>query len=90
MAKIKFTTALKRFFNDLDEVEVSSPTVGSAIEEAESRFPGISDYLLDERGTVRQHINIFVRGELIKDRESLSDALKEEDEIIIFQALSGG
>ena len=36
------------------------------------------------------HMNIFVKGELIEDRETLKDCLGSDDEILIFQALSGG
>ncbi len=90
MAKIKFTAALKRFFPDLTELDISGGTVAEVIQATEVKYPGISDYLLDERGAIRQHMNIFVRGELIEDRETLQDALKENDEIVIFQALSGG
>ena len=90
MAKIKFTAALKRFFPDLTELEISGETVAEVINATEIKYPGIKDYLLDERGTIRQHMNIFVRGELIEDRETLQDALAEHDEIVIFQALSGG
>ena len=90
MAKIKFTAALKRFFPDLKELDISGETVAEVIQATEMQYPGIKEYLLDERGAVRQHMNIFVRGELIEDRETLQDALKENDEIVIFQALSGG
>jgi len=90
MAKIKFTAALKRFFPDLEEMNVSGNTVGEVIQKAEAKYPGICDYLLDERGAVRRHMNIFVRGELIEDRENLTDRLEVNDEILIFQALSGG
>ena len=90
MAKIKFTAALKRFFPDLKEIEVSGTTVAEVLEKTELKYPGISEYLLDERGAVRQHMNIFVRGELIADRNNLQDRLEESDEIVIFQALSGG
>lgn len=90
MAKIKFTAALKRFFPDLKELDISGRTVAEVIQATEVKYPGISSYLLDERGAVRQHMNIFVRGELIEDRETLQDTLSENDEIVIFQALSGG
>ena len=90
MAKIKFTAALKRFFPDLQELDISGGTVAEVLAATEAKYPGISDYLLDERGAVRQHMNIFVRGELIEDRDTLQDVLAENDEIVIFQALSGG
>ena len=90
MAKIRFTSALKRFFPDLQELDISGETVAEVINATEIKYPGIKDYLLDERGAIRQHMNIFVRGELIEDRETLQDTLAEHDEIVIFQALSGG
>lgn len=90
MAKIKFTAALKRFFPDLEEIEVNGNTVREVLQQTEIKYPGISEYLLDERGAVRKHMNIFVKGELIEDRQTLQDKLGEEDEILIFQALSGG
>jgi len=90
MAKIRFTAALKRFFPDLEELDISGGTVAEVIQATEVKYPGISDYLLDERGAVRQHMNIFVRGELIEDRTTLLDKLQENDEVVIFQALSGG
>ncbi len=90
MAKIKFTAALKRFFPDLEEMKVSGNTVAEVIQKVEVKHPGISDYLLDEKGAIRKHLNIFVRGELIEDRQTLKDRLEQEDEILIFQALSGG
>ena len=90
MAKIKFTAALKRFFPDLKELDISGGTVAEVIQATEVQYPGIKGYVIDERGAVRQHMNIFVRGELIEDRETLQDVLAENDEIVIFQALSGG
>lgn len=90
MAKIKFTAALQRFFPDLQELEISGSTVAEALQEIEAKYPGIKSYILDERGAVRQHMNIFVKGELIEDGVTLQDKVSEQDEIIIFQALSGG
>jgi molybdopterin converting factor small subunit len=90
MAKVRFTPALKRFFPDLEEVNVNAPTLALAFQEVEHRFPGINDYIFNERGEVRQHMNIFIGDELIKDRIKLSDKIEAGEEILVFQALSGG
>jgi len=91
MPTISFTSALKRFFPDLEEeVKLPGHKVSEVLSNLEKKYPGISDYLIDEEGRLRKHINIFVDGQLIQDRQSLSDALKENDEVLIFQALSGG
>ena len=47
-------------------------------------------YVLDDQGTLRRHMNIFVNGEPIADRTSLSDPVSDQDEVFVMQALSGG
>lgn len=90
MPSIRFTSALNRFFPTLKEQQVAARTVGEALEALEQAYPGLKDYLLDEQGRLRKHVNIFVQGELIADRATLADRLAEGDEVLIFQALSGG
>lgn len=90
MPSIRFTSALNRFFPTLKEQQVAARTVGEALEALEQAYPGLKDYLLDEQGRLRKHVNIFVQGELIADRATLGDRLAEGDEVLIFQALSGG
>jgi molybdopterin converting factor small subunit len=90
MAKIKFTSALKPFFPSLTDLELEGNTIRELLNQVEGRFPGISNYLIDETGNLRKHVNIFVQGDLIKDRVALSDSVKNTDELLIFQALSGG
>jgi len=90
MAKIKFTSALKRFFPSLTEIEIEGDTVGQVLNNIEKMHPGISSYLVDDHGHLRKHLNIFVRGDLIKDRNTLNDKVNNNDELLIFQALSGG
>ncbi len=90
MAKVRFTSALKRFFPTLTEGPVQGHTVREALENIERTYPGILNYLVDENGELRKHVNIFLRGELIQDRTTLNDLVSPEDELLIFQALSGG
>ena len=90
MAKVKFTSALKRFFPSLTELEIQGSTVKETLLNVEKRYPGILNYLIEENGQLRKHVNIFIKGELIQDRVTLNDAVNTQDELIIFQALSGG
>ena len=90
MARVKFTSALNRFFPDLTEMEVTGDSVNSILEGVGEKVPGLSDYLLEEDGSLRKHVNIFIKNELIRDRKKLSDQVDDQDEILIYQALSGG
>ncbi|MEM6628922.1 MAG: MoaD/ThiS family protein [Bacteroidota bacterium] len=90
MAKVTFTSALKRFFPGLKSIEVTGSTVSEVVQTLEKEYPGLTDYILDEGGSLRQHVNIFVGEELIQDKETLQDQVSPNDEIYILQALSGG
>ena len=90
MAHIKFTPNLKRFFPDLTEIEVDAKTVSDVITQVDNRWRGLADYIVDEQGALRKHVNIFVGDELIHDKKNLSDAVNADTKIYIMQALSGG
>ncbi len=90
MIKVKFTSALKQFFPDLRAQEFEGSSVKEIIASIEAIYPGMQNYLLEEDGSLRKHVNIFVRDEMMTDRDTLSDTLAEGDEVLIFQALSGG
>ncbi len=90
MAKVKFTTALNSFFPDLKDIEVNGSNVHEVLSNVEMQFPGISNYLREENGELRKHVNVFVQGKLIKDRQGLSDKVNGDHKILVIQALSGG
>ncbi len=90
MAKIKFTSALTRFFPNLTEMEIQGSTVKEALLNVEKNCPGILNYLIEDNGQLRKHVNIFLGDELIKDRQTLKDEVSSKDELLVFQALSGG
>lgn len=90
MATIHFTPALKRFEPGLQPVEVEGDTVAQAMTNLAKIFPGLIDYVLEENGALRKHVNIFVNETFIRDRRNLTDKLKANDKMYIIQALSGG
>ncbi|MEM9328303.1 MAG: MoaD/ThiS family protein [Bacteroidota bacterium] len=90
MATVKFTSALGRFFPGLSEMQVSGGTIKEVITKVASEVPGIDGYLLEEDGSLRKHVNIFIKEDLIQDRQALSDPVRQSDEVLIYQALSGG
>jgi sulfur-carrier protein len=87
---VKFTYALKRFFPKLKDTPAKGDSLQDIFREIESNYPGLSSYVLDERGSLRRHVNIFIDGKMIHDRDKLSDTLSSGSEIYIMQALSGG
>ena len=48
--KVRIPTPLRKLTNNEEVVEVNATTIGDAITELQSRFPGIKERLLDENG----------------------------------------
>ncbi len=69
---------------------VTGETVGAALQEVFGDQPKLRGYVLDDQGSLRQHVQIYVRDRPIADRTRQSDAVAVNDEIYVLQALSGG
>jgi len=52
--------------------------------------PGARDRVLDERGQVRPHVNVFVGADNVRDTGGLSTRLAEGAELHVIAAVSGG
>lgn len=52
--------------------------------------PAVRSYLLEDDGSVRKHVVIFIDGKPARDRQRLSDRVGTDSEVFVFQALSGG
>lgn len=50
----------------------------------------VRHYVLDDQGSVRRHVTVFVGGSTVSDRVGLTDPVGGGGEIHVMQALSGG
>ena len=89
-AKVRIPTPLRKLTNDEELVEVNGATIGEAINELQTRYPGIKERLLDESGAVRRFVNVYVNEEDIRFLENQQTKLKDGDEISIIPAIAGG
>jgi len=89
MSIVKFTQNLQRH-TAAPACEVNGGTVREALEQVFGQHPRLRGYVLDDQGRLRQHVVIFIDGEMIEDRQGLSDSINASSELFVIQALSGG
>lgn len=89
MARVVFTANLQRHV-PCPPVTVTAATVSEALDKVFADNPRLRGYVVDEHGALRKHMAVFVDGELVDDRERLSDPVGPDGEIYVMQALSGG
>ena len=88
--KVRIPTPLRKLTNNEELVEVEASNVGEAINELQSRYPGIQERLVDESGEIRRFVNVYVNEEDIRFLQNKETALKDNDEISIIPAIAGG
>ncbi len=68
------------------ELQVHGDTLLRAIEDLDRRVPGIRPRLLDAGPSIREHLNLFVDGELA----ALDTPLTDGAVVLVVPAVSGG
>jgi molybdopterin synthase sulfur carrier subunit len=88
--KIRIPTPLRKLTNNEELIEVNAATIGDAITELQTRYPGIKERLIDDNGEVRRFVNVYVNEEDIRFLQNQQTPLKEGDEVSIIPAIAGG
>jgi molybdopterin synthase sulfur carrier subunit len=89
MARVQFTPQLERFLS-VPAREAEGDTVRAVLTRVFEENPRLRGYVFDDQGHLRQHVAVFVDGELVKDRVELATQVGPDSEIFVMQALSGG
>jgi sulfur-carrier protein len=66
--------------------EIAGTTVGEVLVALEREHPPIAGWVLDERGRIREHVNVFVNG--IHGEEGTPVA--GDDRVQVLPAITGG
>ena len=85
MPVVRLRGPLKRLAGDSPEHLVDGATVVDLLRELERRHPATGGWILDERGLIRRHINVFVNGEPGGEETAVAG----EDKVDVLPAISG-
>jgi molybdopterin converting factor small subunit len=86
MAVVHLRSPLKQQVGNRAEHPVEGATVMELMQGLEAANPAIAGWILDERGQIRRHINVFVNGE----RGDAQTAVGADDRVDVLPAISGG
>ena len=89
MPRVVFTPNLQRHVS-VPPTTADGATVREVLDAVFRGNAAARGYVLDELGALRKHMNVFVNGQMIRDRKNLSDPVPPDGEVYVMQALSGG
>jgi sulfur-carrier protein len=85
MALVRLRGPLKSLAGSA-ELPVEGATVAELLRALEGAQPALQGWILDERGRIRRHINVFVNGE----KGGEDTAIGTDDRVDVLPAISGG
>ena len=86
MAVVCVRGPLRKLAGGRAEHELGGATVVELLRALELCHPGMGGWILDERGLIRRHINVFVNGE----RGGEATAVRSGDRVEVLPAITGG
>jgi len=88
MASLTLPQTLAPFCEGERHVSAEGATVRSALESAFVRHPMLRSQLVDEAGSLRPHLHLFLNEEDV--RNALDTPLTAGDRLLVLRATSGG
>ena len=70
-------------------ISIEGDTVRACIEDAEAKYPGFGELVLDDKGELRRFVKLFVNGDELK-RDALDARVSGGDTISVLAAAAGG
>jgi molybdopterin converting factor small subunit len=86
MALVCVHGPLRNLAGGRPEQEIGGATVQELLRTLELEHPAVAGWILDERGAIRRHINVFVNGE----RGGEQTAVGTADRVEVLPAITGG
>jgi sulfur-carrier protein len=90
MPRIHLPAALSGHAGGQRRVQIAGTTVGKVLAALGQEHPGVGQRVLDDRGVLRRHVNVFVNGESIRYLHGMETPVTDTDEVWILPAVSGG
>jgi sulfur-carrier protein len=86
MTVVRLRAPLSELAGGNRELELEGATVREVLLDLERRHPDVRGWILDERGLIREHINVFVNKECGQE----DTAVVAGDRLHVLPAISGG
>ena len=90
MATVRIPGSLRQQVGGAAALEVDGATVRDVLEKLAADHPGIRGRLLDDGGSLRRFVNVFVDDEDIRHRDGLHTPVEPGQRVSILPAVAGG
>lgn len=87
---VRVPTILRTYTGGESEVSAEGATLTEVLASLESAYPGIRARILDEQGTLRRFINVYVGNDDVRFLDGLDTHIADGGEVSVIPAVAGG
>jgi sulfur-carrier protein len=87
---VRLPTLLRSFTDGAATIDSAGATVGEVFTDLTTRYPGLSDQLLDGQGGLHKFVNVYRNDDDIRYLDQLDTKVADGDTISILPAVAGG
>ena len=87
---VRIPTILRTYTNGESEVSADGGTLAEVLESLDASFPGIRSRILDDQGTIRRFVNVYVGNDDVRFLEALDTSTPEGVQVSVIPAVAGG
>ena len=87
---VRIPTILRTYTNGESEVSADGGTLAEVLDSLDASYPGIRSRILDDQGTIRRFVNVYVGNDDVRFLEALDTSTPEGAQVSVIPAVAGG
>ena len=87
---VRIPTILRTYTGGESEVSAEGDTLGAVLDDLDSSYSGIKGRILDEAGSLRRFVNVYVGNDDVRFLDDLATPTPDGTQISVIPAVAGG
>jgi sulfur-carrier protein len=87
---VRIPTILRTYTGGESEVSAQGDTLGAVLDDLDSSYSGIKGRILDEAGSLRRFVNVYVGNDDVRFLDELATPTPDGTQISVIPAVAGG
>ena len=87
---VRIPTILRTYTGGDSEVSAEGATLSEVLENLDASYPGIKGRILDDQGSIRRFVNVYLNDEDVRFLGGLETSVKDGDNVTVLPAVAGG
>ena len=87
---VRLPGALRESVGGAGKLEARGDTLGEVIADLEARYPGFAGRVLDERGSLRTYVTVFIGDKDARSIGGTAAPVPRDAEVMLVPAMAGG